>query len=181
MKTSLVLTVIGDDRPGLVNVLSDTIAAVEGNWTETRMASLGGKFAGMLLVTVPQAQADALIAALRALEGPALHLTVERSGEGAPPAAGRLLALELVGQDRPGIVRDISHLLAAHGINIEELETACVSGSFSGEALFKARARLRVPREVTTEQLRVSLEALANELMVDISLDEAGTQGESRP
>lgn len=174
MRTSLVLTVIGDDRPGLVSALSDTIAACDGNWTETRMASLGGKFAGILLVTVPQAKADALISALRGLEAQSLHLVVQRS-HGEAPAVGRRLVLELIGQDRPGIVRDISHLLAEHGINIEELETACVSGSFSGEALFKAQARLRVPRQVATAELRTLLEALANELMVDVSLDEAAS------
>lgn len=173
MQTSLVLTVIGDDRPGLVSTLSDTIAAFDGNWTETRMASLGGKFAGILLVTVPQLKADALITALRKLEAQSLHLAIGRSTVEAP-AGSRLLELELIGQDRPGIVRDISHLLAECGINIEELETACVSGSFSGEALFKAQARLRVPREVSTAALRTVLEALANELMVDISLDETG-------
>jgi glycine cleavage system regulatory protein len=172
MRTSLVLTVVGDDRPGLVNALSDTIAAFDGNWTETRMASLGGKFAGILLATVPQSKAESLIGALRELEGQALHLVIGRS-TGKVPAGSRVLVLELVGQDRPGIVRDISHLLAERGINIEELETACVSGSFSGEALFKAQARLRVPPQVATAELRAVLEALANELMVDISLDEA--------
>ncbi|MBL8538958.1 MAG: ACT domain-containing protein [Betaproteobacteria bacterium] len=172
MKTSLVLTVVGDDRTGLISALSDTIAAFGGNWTETRMASLGGKFAGILLVTVPQAQANDLIAAVKRLDARTLHVDVERS-EADTPSGTRLLTLELIGQDRPGIVRDISHLLAEHGINIEELETACVSGSFSGEALFKAQARLRLPRELSTADLRASLEALANELMVDLSLDEA--------
>lgn len=172
MKTSLVLTVVGDDRTGLISALSDTIAGFGGNWTETRMASLGGKFAGILLVTVPQAQANDLIAAVKRLDARTLHVDVERS-EADTPSGTRLLTLELIGQDRPGIVRDISHLLAEHGINIEELETACVSGSFSGEALFKAQARLRLPRELSTADLRASLEALANELMVDLSLDEA--------
>lgn len=173
MRTPLVLTVIGDDHPGLVSALSDTIAAFDGNWTETRMASLGGKFAGILLVTVPQSKADALIQALRQLEGQSLHLAIGRSTAEAPPGS-RLLVLDLIGQDRPGIVRDISHVLAKLGINIEELETACVSGSFSGEAMFKALARLRVPRQVATTELRTVLEAIASELMVDISLDEAG-------
>ena len=125
MRTPLVLTVIGDDHPGLVSTLSDTIAAFDGNWTETRMASLGGKFAGILLVTVPQSKADALIQALRQLEGQSLHLAIGRSTAEAPPGS-RLLVLDLIGQDRPGIVRDISHVLAQLGINIEELETACV-------------------------------------------------------
>ena len=143
MRTSLVLTVIGNDRPGLVSALSDTIAGFEGNWTETRMATLAGKFAGILLVTVPQAQAEALIAALRKLESRGLQVVVERSAESGSAAPARVLVLELIGQDRPGIVRDISRVLAERGINIEEMESVCLSGSFSGEALFKAQARLR--------------------------------------
>jgi glycine cleavage system regulatory protein len=174
MRTSLVLTVIGNDRPGLVSALSDTIAGFEGNWTETRMATLAGKFAGILLVTVPQARSEALIAALRKLESRGLQVVVERSAEAVSAAPARVLVLELIGQDRPGIVRDISRVLAERGINIEEMESVCLSGSFSGEALFKAQARLQVPREIATAELRAVLEALANELMVDISLDEAG-------
>ena len=172
MKASLVMTVIADDHPGLVSALADEIAAFEGSWAETRMASLAGKFAGVLLVTVPEPRAEALIAALRELEDQGLHLVIEKSAGKTPPAS-RMLELELIGQDRPGIVREISHLLAEHGINIEELETQCISGSFSGEALFRARARLRLPRQLATVELRAALEALANELMVDIHLDEA--------
>jgi glycine cleavage system regulatory protein len=173
MTVSLVLTVIADDHPGLVSALAGEIAAFEGNWTETRMASLAGKFAGILLVTVPESRADGLIGALRELELIGMHLVIERSaGQPAPPAS-HMLELELTGQDRPGIVREISHLLAQRGINIEELETECISGSFSGEALFRAQARLRVPRQLSTAELRTALEALANELMVDIDLDEA--------
>lgn len=176
MRTSLVLTVIGNDRPGLVSALSDTIAGFEGNWTGTRMATLAGKFAGILLVTVPQAQAEGLIAALRKLESRGLRVVVERSAEAVSAAPARALVLEFIGQDRPGIVRDISRVLAERGINIEEMESVCLSGSFSGEALFKAQARLQVPREIATAELRNVLEALANELMVDISLDEAAPE-----
>jgi glycine cleavage system regulatory protein len=176
MRTSLVLTVIGDDRPGLVSALSDEIVAFDGNWTETRMASLGGKFAGILRVTVPLARVDALIAALRKLDEQSLQLVIQRSTAEEPFTGSRILELDLIGQDRPGIVRDISRLLADHGVNIEELETTCVSGSFSGEALFKARARLSLPPDLSTAALRNALEALANELMVDISLDETGSK-----
>lgn len=173
MMTSLVLTVIGLDRPGLVSTLAEQIAAAGGNWEETRMASLAGHFAGILRVTVAAAHADALVAALQALQSQGLRLVIERSDGGTETGAMRVLQLELVGQDRPGIVRDIARLLAAHGISIEELESECVSGSFSGENLFTARARLRLPPHLATAELRSALENLANELMVDISLDEA--------
>ena len=172
MPTHLVLTVIGRDRPGLVSTVSEVIAAHGGNWLDTRMATLAGQFAGMLLVEIAPGKADALAGALQALEAKGLRLVVER-GVDTAPVKGRMLSLELVGHDRPGIVRDISAALAAHNVSIDELESEQVSGSFSGEAMFKARARLRLPDDVDLEKLRASVEALADELMVDLELDEA--------
>ncbi|MGB4947948.1 MAG: ACT domain-containing protein [Candidatus Competibacter denitrificans] len=173
MMTSIVLTVIGEDKPGLVSAISQTITASGGNWLDSRMASLGGKFAGLLLVSVPQVKADALIAALQSLEQYGLRLVIERGAAGAATTAGRPLKLELTGQDRPGIVRDISDTLARQKVNIEEMETAFFSGSFSGEDMFEMRATLRVPNELTDTALREAIEKLANNLMVDISLDAA--------
>jgi glycine cleavage system regulatory protein len=170
--TPLTLTLIARDRPGLVGALSERVTAAGGNWLESRMARLAGQFAGILLVEVPEANADDLVAALRGLEAEGLHVTAER-GLGAEPAQARhLLTLELVGHDRPGIVRDIARALAGRGVNIEELETEVVSGSFSGDALFKASARLRAPADVSLDELRGTLEGLANELMVDVDLEE---------
>ena len=172
MMTSIVLTVIGQDKPGLVSAISQKITAGGGNWLDSRMASLGGKFAGLLLVSVPQAKAEALIASLQALEQEGLRLVIEY---GSPEAVtgGRMLTLALTGLDRPGIVRDISDALARRTVNIEEMETAFFSGSFSGEDMFEMRATLRAPAELTDDALRKTLESLANNLMVDIDLDAA--------
>ena len=171
MRTSLVLTVIGDDKPGIVEQLSDKVLATGANWEESRMARLAGKFAGVLRVSVEADRADALAAALRTLDAGGLTVVVERSaGEGA--AAARTVRLELVGNDQPGIVRDISRALARHQANIEELETDITGAPMSGDPLFRARATVRVPSGVTTDQLRDVLEALAGELMVDLTLDE---------
>jgi glycine cleavage system regulatory protein len=168
--TTLVLTVTGADRPGLIRDIAHEVAAVGGNWLESRMAGLAGQFAGIVLATVPAAQADALSARLRALDAQGLRLAV--SPGAAPPAAAseRELRLELLGQDHPGIVREIARVLAAQHISVDELDTETTSGSFSGETLFKATARLRVPASLATGTLRAALEQLANELMVDISL-----------
>ncbi len=171
MQTHLVLTVIGHDRPGLVSALAETIAAGGGNWLDTRMATLAGQFAGMLLVEITPEKADDLVASLNKLQQQGLRFTIARSAEQAP-AAGRTLRLELIGLDRPGIVRDVSGVLAAHYVSIAELESERVSGSFSGEAMFKARARLTLPDDLELEQLRRSLETLANELMVDLDLED---------
>lgn len=171
MQTQLVLTVIGRDRPGLVSAVSETIAAGGGNWLDTRMATLAGQFAGMLLVEIAPEKADDLVASLRKLETQGLRFIVEKSAAAAP-FAGRTLRLELIGLDRPGIVRAVSGVLAARKISIVELESERMSGSFSGEAMFKARARLRLPDDLDLDELRKSIEALANELMVDLDLED---------
>jgi glycine cleavage system regulatory protein len=172
MQASLILTIVGPDRPGLVNLVSDRVTALGGNWLESRMANLAGQFAGIVHLHVPAANADALIGAFRELETHGLRIVVTRGSESAA-AAGRRMKLELVGQDRPGIVRDISHALASRGVSIEELETDFVSGSMSGESLVRASAQLRVPAQVGTAQLRQALESIANDLMVDLTLDES--------
>ncbi len=169
---SLTLTLIGRDRPGLVDALALRIAEAGGSWQESRMARLAGQFAGILLVDVPDAAVDGLAASLRDLEAQGLHVTAER-GAGEPAAPQHTLTLELVGHDRPGIVREIAHALAGRSVNIEELETEVTPGSFSGEPLFRATARLSAPVGLATHELRATLEKIANELMVDIELEEA--------
>jgi glycine cleavage system regulatory protein len=171
MGTSLVVTVIGNDRPGIVERLSDLVLAAGANWEESRMARLAGKFAGILRISVAAANADALASGLRALTSDGLTIVVESSGE-TPAAAFRTVRLELVGNDHPGIVRDISKVLAQHQVNIEELETGVSGAPMTGEQLFRARAQLRLPPSVTTEWLRSRLESLAGELMVDVALDD---------
>src|SRR5262245_29481232 len=181
MRTSLVLTVIGADRPGIVEQLSDQVLAAGANWEESTMARLAGQFAGLLRVSVDADQADRLAAGLRSLSSPDLTIVVARSVGGAVLSDGAdvdiarslPLTLEIVGSDRPGIVRDISHVLARQGINIEELETSVTSAAMSGETLFRARARVRVPTSRSVGEIREILEALADNLMVDLVFDDA--------
>jgi glycine cleavage system regulatory protein len=172
MSTSLVLTIVGPDRPGIVKLLSDRIGEHGGNWLQSRMANLAGQFAGIVLFQLPAAQVDALLRALGELEASGLKIVVTRGADVVPARRDRRLQLELIGHDRPGIVREISHELARRGVSIEELATDCVSGSMSGESLMRATAQLRVPAQVATAELRGALEALANDLMVDVTLDE---------
>ena len=171
MGTSLVVTIIGNDRPGIVERLSEVVLAAGANWEESRMARLAGKFAGILHISVASADADTLASGLRAMSSDGLTVVVESSA--APAAeASRTVRLELVGNDHPGIIRDISRVLAQHQVNIEEVETGVSGAPMSGEQLFRARAQLRLPAAVTSDWLRERLEALAGELMVDVTLDE---------
>jgi glycine cleavage system regulatory protein len=171
MATSLVVTVIGNDRPGIVDRVSEVVLAADANWEESRMARLAGKFAGILRISVPAANAEALTSGLVGLSRDGLTVVVESSGE-APAEPFRTVRLELVGNDHPGIIRDIARVLAQHQVNIEELETGVAGAPMTGEQLFRARAQLRLPAAVTTDWLRGRLEALAGELMVDVALDE---------
>jgi glycine cleavage system regulatory protein len=167
--TSLILTVIGPDRPGLVRTLAEAVSAHGGSWLESRMARLAGQFAGIVLVEV---SGDALLADLKALEGQGLRIVVQSGGPApsAAPAPEPRLALEVIGNDRPGIVRDITRVLATCGVNIEELVTGVTSGSFSGGTLFRATALLRAPNEDAVDAVREGLEELGDELMVDIQV-----------
>ena len=171
MSVSLVVTVLGSDRPGIVERVSEVVLAAGANWEESRMARLAGKFAGILRISVPAANADTLSAGLRALTSDGLTVVVESSPEAAPETF-RTVRLELVGNDHPGIIRDISKVLAQQRVNIEELETGVSGAPMTGEQLFRASVQLRLPPAVTTDWLRSRLEALAGELMVDVTLDE---------
>jgi glycine cleavage system regulatory protein len=120
---------------------------------------------------VPEANAAALRTALQGLASRGLQVVVARSSTDAPAPAASWLTLDLVGNDHPGIIRDLAHILAQRGINIDELQTACTSAPMTGAMLFKATARLRVPQQVAVADLRTTLEQLAHDLVVDITLE----------
>src|SRR5512139_2041559 len=170
MQRSLLMTVIGQDRPGLVDSVAALVAEHGGNWLESRMSRLGGQFAGILRVEVPRENEPALVAGLKELESRGLTVVVHSDQPQAPAGSVRQSVLEIVGQDRPGIVREISHALASFGVNVEELHTECASAAMSGETLFKARARLSLPASCNVAEVRQKLERIAADLIVEISL-----------
>lgn len=166
------LTCIGDDRPGLVSALSAPISTHGGSWERSQMARLAGKFAGVLLVEVADDDAEALVADLTALQDIGLQVTLERTDPPAGHPSVRL-SLDLLGADHPGIVAEISAALAAQGIGIEELSTGLRDAPMAGGTLFEARVVLEAPPETSLEELRRMLEAIADELMVEIRLSDA--------
>jgi glycine cleavage system regulatory protein len=180
MQHMLVMTVIGPDRTGLVDSIAGLVTEHGGNWLESRMSRLGGHFAGILRVEAPQDKELMLVAALRRLEARGLTVVVHRDEPKAAPPTERLSVLEIVGQDRPGIVREISHALAGFGVNVEELHTECASAAMSGETLFRARATLSIPETCDAARIRQELEKIAADLIVEISLAELPAPAEPR-
>jgi glycine cleavage system regulatory protein len=168
----LVLTLLGPDRPGLVELVAGIIAKHNGNWLESRMSHLAGQFAGLLRAELPEDELSAALAALAALEVNGLKVTATAATRPAVAAPEKTMTLELVGLDRPGIVREISQLLASSGVNVEELITDRKSAPMSGEMLFEARAHVRMPAGTNVPSLRAGLERLASDLVVEIRLEE---------
>jgi glycine cleavage system regulatory protein len=169
MTTALVVTVVGSDRPGIVNQLSETAQRFGANWAEIRMASLAGQFAGIVHLEVPPGSADALAAALRGLAQSGLQVVVV-GGEASDRGGRRAVHVEVVGHDRPGIVHEVSRNLASRSVSIDALETEVASAAMSGERLFRMKALLAVPGDVSDDELRRALEGLANEMMIDIEV-----------
>jgi glycine cleavage system regulatory protein len=167
----LVLTVIGPDRPGLVESIAEALTAHEGNWMESRMAHLGGKFAGILRVDVPAARSESFMSNLDQLREKGLYVHAETDVAEQAQEEFLSVRLELVGGDRPGIVKEISHALAGRGVNVEELNTECDAAAMTGKSLFRATAQLRLPPDLALDDLRHELEQVAHDLMVDVTLN----------
>jgi glycine cleavage system regulatory protein len=165
----LILTVIGDDRPGLVGELAATISAHGGNWLESSMSHLAGKFAGIVKVAVSAGEVAPLKAALGTVTG--LKVSAEDSVATAI-TRGRRLKLALVGHDRIGIVREVSQVLARHTVNVEDLTTHTSSAPMSAEIMFHASIDLLASPDLDAHALTAELERISNDLMVDINLDE---------
>nr|WP_276583431.1 ACT domain-containing protein [Pseudomonas sp. RIT-PI-S] len=165
----MVLTVLAHDKAGQVERIANCVAEHHGNWLESRMARMAGQFAGILRVEVPAAHRPALVRALERLGEQGIRVLVEQStvpqGE-----AWKLVTLTLTANDRPGIVRDLSRLLAGKGVNVERLSTDVSPAPMFSELLFRAEAQLAVPEALSLEALQETLESMADELMVDLEL-----------
>lgn len=171
MESTFIITFIGDDRPGLVEELSSTIAEFGGNWQESRLSQLAGKFAGLVQVSLPTQNSEPLQAALQALQAKGLSVRVTAAGgTGDQAVNAQLLQLAILGPDRPGIVREISAALACQSINVIDMHSHVSSAPMSAELLFHANVEAEVPEDTDLEELTDRLDQIADEMDVDIHL-----------
>lgn len=164
----LVLSVVGDDRTGLVNALADAVAAHGGNWERSELAELAGAFAGIVLVTVPDARAAELTAALENLDG-LLRVTTHSGAPDAAPA-GRALSFTVLGNDRPGIVREVTSAISANALSIDAFTSRTLDAPMAGGTLFEATVTVRLPEHADAAPIVAALERLADEIQVDLTL-----------
>ncbi len=167
---NIVFTFVGDDKAGLVEHISELVSAHGGNWLESRLSQMAGKFAGIVSVSIAEKDAETLLEALASLADTGLSVVAERCSNNSA-AAQRSGMLKVLGNDRPGIVHEISAALAAMDINIQELSSEVQSAPMAGIPLFAAQIAIELPRHVELSALQENLEERANHLDVDISLE----------
>jgi glycine cleavage system regulatory protein len=166
---TFILNVTGSDRPGLTEALAGAVLSAGGNWLESHLSQLGGLYVGSVLVELDPAGAEMLRAAVGKVDARGLEVRIAPAVEAAGPQ-GDTVHVGLVGQDRPGIVHQVTALLSGLDANIEALDTRIVAEPHSGAQLFNMDARVRLPAALTVEAVQAALEAISAEIMVDISL-----------
>jgi glycine cleavage system regulatory protein len=171
MNRTLVLSILSDDKPGVVEALANTIAEHQGNWLESRMSHLAGKFAGILQVNVAEDQLEGLrnaLSQLRASQG--IEVVTSEAAEAQQESQDITLQFSLMGNDRPGIIKELSQAFASQHINLDELQTSCSSMPWSGDPMFTAHGLLHIPADVDLDQLQDQLDEISDNLGVDIEL-----------
>jgi glycine cleavage system regulatory protein len=176
VQTSFIITFIGDDRPGLVEQLSAVIEKNHGNWHESKLSQLGGKFAGLILVSLPDAGGPSLEADLAALAASGISVRVTAMediviAQRSAPVPGRDITLTVIGPDRLGIVREISRALAQRQINVLEMTTDVQSAPMSAEMIFSARIDAWIPEATNMDELSASLDEIADHMTLEIDLE----------
>ncbi len=166
---TLILSVMGSDRPGLTQALAGAVLASGGNWLESHLSRLGGLYVGSVLVELAADGIERLRAAVQAVDADGLEVRITPAVE-APGAAGDAVHFSLVGQDQPGIVHQVTAILSALAVNIEDFETRISAEPHSGAPLFHMEARLRLPPTLGPAQVQAALEDISGEIMVDIAL-----------
>jgi len=173
---NLILSVIGSDRPGLTQALARAVLSAGGNWLQSHLSRLGGLYVGSVLVELDAERIEALRAAVREVDAQGLEVRIAAALEASGPAAGaagEAVDLALVGQDRPGIVQQVTARLSSLGANIETFDTRLSVEPHSGAPLFRLQARLRLPAGLTAQAVQAALEDISAEIMVDITLSPA--------
>ncbi len=175
MKNHLVITAVGEDRPGIVAHLAEVFVKNSANMEESRMAILGGEFAVIGLVTVPSEAIDGLNRDLDALKSEGISVTVRNT---RPLSTERFAGyttytISVSGADHEGIVHRISMFLRDRAINIQSVETGIVNAPETGSPLFCMSGTVQVPPSISLQELQKNLNAIGDEECVDVKIKQS--------
>ncbi|GAB2189604.1 ACT domain-containing protein [Sessilibacter sp. MAH1] len=171
MHDHAVMTVLTDDKPGIVEFIANIIERNNGNWTESQLQHLHGKFAGILSITLESNLRAQLESDLQALTAKGIHYQLSWSSP-TLPSTGKTAKLSVLGPDRTGIIKEIAQALAQRSINLLNLESRCTSAPWTGEALFEANAEISVPKSTDMEELVNKLSVITDELGLELTLED---------
>lgn len=173
MNKQVIMTVISEDRPGIVESIAKVVSQHNGNWLESRLSRLAGKFAGIVQISVEEEQCDALVKQLQALQQHGISIAIDANHTNTnsvqPNATWRF---SIMGNDRPGIIREVSQAFAKRHINLEELNSQCTSAPHSGVPLFSASGKIQLPDNLDIDDLEESLAKISDDLAIDIQLEQ---------
>jgi len=170
VQKSIVFTFLGNDKPGLVEQLATTVNSVGGNWLESNLSHMAGKFAGIVRVSIETEKANDLKTLLLKHNSTTLTVTVDNCEPAIemPVHHGKL---SIIGNDRCGIVQEVTKALASHGINIQELQSRVSSAPMTGSPLFEAEICFQVSAQTKADAVTTELDDIADKLDIDISLE----------
>lgn len=171
MTTKLVISALGEDRPGIVDKLSNIIFDHALNIEDSRMTVLGGEFAILLLVSGEQKSLDALLERLAEIEqNLQMSLLVKTTSESIKQDHTLPYSVDVAALDHPGIVRNIANFFSNRNINIVNLETERYSAPHTGSPMFSLHMTIGIPAEINIPQLRDAFMDVCDELNLDAKL-----------
>ena len=168
MSTSLVLTISAHDRPGIMSRLSNTITNHGGNWLESRMARLAGQFVGIVCLECSKEEEPTLRTSLTKLNDEGIHVHILDHGDLSDYPFTRHMQIDIFGNDRPGIVSQLTKAISNAGANIEEINTSIESAAMSGQNIFHACGTICLPESCCDEAIISAIESLSDDLTIEV-------------
>lgn len=167
-RTNFILTVMAKDKPGIVKTVSDIVLSNQGSWLESSLSRLGGQFAGVVSVRIPDNALNDFKKALSGIVSEGITVKINSFDED-DVFVGKNARITIEANDRQGIIDEISSALAEKGVNVEKLSSECENASMAGYDLFKAQIYVTLPKRFTVNKLQALLESVSDDLMVTIN------------
>jgi len=167
----LLLSISGHDRAGIVRDVSEALLHINANIEDSSMTALRGRFTMMLIVKLASGDGlGAVKAALAELEqrtGLTVQSQLISAEEAMVVPQEPDCVVTVTGADKPGIVYEVTDVLAANGVSIVDVSTRSRETDDRGDIYMMA---LEAFSDAKAESLRAPLEAVADRLGIDVEV-----------